>query len=259
MRSPEGVELTLPIATPAPRMAAYFIDTCLLWFVFAGLIAMLAVSFPLFDWVSEMTAELTPGRPDNRDQVFAALAPLFVVLMLIWMFGEFLYFSLWELAAGGRTPGKFFLKLRVVGLDGQPLSLRASLLRNLLRTVDMLPSTYAIGLVAMVVSPRCQRLGDHAAGTLVIRTDRIERPEDVQLPPGIEPLALSREQLARIGVRELTLIRSTLRRVDRNQRSPAIDQAARALAARLALPPEELADPLRLLQRALLSAQRKAR
>jgi len=220
---------------------------------------VLAVSFPLFDWLSEMTADLTPGQADNRDHVFAALAPLFVLVMLVWVFGEFLYFSLWELAAGGRTPGKYLMKLRVVGLDGQPLGVRASLIRNLLRTADMLPSTYAVGLCAMVVSQRSQRLGDHAAGTLVIRTDRVERPEDVQLPPGIEPLPLSREQMARLGVRELTLIRSALRRHERNYRTPAIDQAARALAARLALPPEELHDPLRLLQRALLSAQRKTR
>jgi uncharacterized RDD family membrane protein YckC len=240
-------------------MAAYFIDTCLLWLVFAGLIAMLAVSVPLFDWLSNLTEGLTPGAADHRDRVFAALAPLFVVVMLVWVFGEFLYFSLWELMAGGRTPGKYFMKLRVVGLDGRPLPVRASLIRNLLRTVDVLPTTYAVGLCAMVVSQRSQRLGDHAAGTLVIRTDRLERPEDVQLPPGIEPLPLSREQLARLGVRELTLIRSALRRFDRNQRSPAIEQAARALAVRLALPPEELADPLRLLQRALLSAQRKTR
>ena len=46
----EGVELTLPIATPAPRMAAYAVDMCLMWLLFAGTIALLAVSFPVFDW-----------------------------------------------------------------------------------------------------------------------------------------------------------------------------------------------------------------
>ena len=92
-----------------------------------------------------------------------------------------------------------------------------------------------------------------------MRRAQTERPADPVLPPGLEPLALSREQLARFGTRELTLVRGALRRFeapDTGGRIELIEEVARALKTRLELPEEELRDPLRLLQRALLTAQR---
>lgn len=262
MRSPEGVELVLPVATPAPRIAAYAIDFVLVTVVALSAFILLLLGSPVAQWLGEhlrqWAAESQAGDPDAA---LAALAPLLVIMLVVFTFGEVIYFSLWEALSRGLTPGKYFMRLRVVGLGGQPLDAKAAFLRNLLRAVDVLPSSYVIGLVTMIMSKRGQRLGDHAAGTLVIRTDRVERPTDPDVPEGLEPLALSREQLARLGARELTLVRSTLRRFtgSANPRSELLQQVATALAARLQLPPEELSDPLRFLQRALLTAQRANR
>ena len=85
---------------------------------------------------------------------------------------ELFYFVVFETLWRGRSPGKRLLGLGVVSEDGLPVSFGASLVRNLLRSADILPSSYTTGLVTMLVSKRTQRLGDIAAGTVVVRFDR---------------------------------------------------------------------------------------
>lgn len=82
------------------------------------------------------------------------------------------YFIFWEMLTRGRSPGKAMAGLRVVRGDGMPLTLRGSIVRNLMRVVDMLPVSYLVGFVAMMLSERRQRLGDSAAGTVVVRPAR---------------------------------------------------------------------------------------
>jgi hypothetical protein len=190
------------------------------------------------------------------------MAPLILACVLVVYFGELLYFSLWELATRGFTPGKYLVGLRVVGSDGQPVDAKAIFLRNVLRAVDVLPSGYVIGLVTMIGSRHGQRLGDHAAGTLVIRTDRVEAPAALELPEGLEPLALSREQLSRLGARELMLVRSTLRRLHgaqpaNAQDSALVQQVANAVCTRLGIAEGEAKPAERLLQRVLVTAARR--
>ena len=72
-------------------------------------------------------------------------------------------------ALAARTPGKVFMGLKVAKLDGGSYGWKAVLGRNLLRIVDFLPVLYGVGLVAIAVTPSNQRLGDLAAGTLVVR------------------------------------------------------------------------------------------
>lgn len=69
----------------------------------------------------------------------------------------------------GRTVGKFLVKIRVVGPDGGRPSLRASLVRNVLRLVDWLPALYALGMAAIAASSRSRRIGDRVADTGVVR------------------------------------------------------------------------------------------
>ena len=259
MRSPEGVEFSLPIATPAPRIAAYVIDFVLVACVVTTVVVLLLLATPLATLVLKQLENMRDTIGDGGEQaVLAALAPLLIAMLIAFVFGEILYFGTWEALARGVTPGKYIMRLRVVSTTGQVLDPKAAFLRNVLRMVDVLPSMYVVGLFAMVASPRGQRLGDHAAGTLVIRTDRVERPEDPMLPEELVPLALSREQQTRLGARELTLIRSTLRRYESPEscRFELVEQAAAAIITRLDLPPSEASDPLQLLRRALLTAQR---
>lgn len=258
VRSPEGVELELPIAGPASRIAAYCIDLVglgvLSFFVLVVAIMGMALHEGLHD-TFKAAFEPAGSGATPAEQARIAVAALVVGLVLL-SFSELIYFCFFELVSGGRSPGKYLMRLRVVGAEGQPVRPRAILIRNVLRAVDTLPAGYAFGLIAMIVSGRRQRLGDHAAGTLVIRADRVERPAAFALPLDLQPLALSREQLARLGERELSLLRTTLRRL-----KPGSDPASHALATQVA---EALTqrlkleattdDPVRLLQELLITA-----
>jgi hypothetical protein len=102
------------------------------------------------------------------------------------------------------TPGKRLLSLRVVQDDGAPLTLGSALLRNLLRFVDFLPVGYLFGLTSCMISSRFQRLGDLAAGTLVIYESKSQPrtlPETTPPRPPLVPLTLD-EQRAIIAFAE---------------------------------------------------------
>lgn len=79
-----------------------------------------------------------------------------------------LYFSLFEAFMGGQTLGKILLKLKVVTVEGNPIGFTKSLIRNILRYVDMLPTLYLLGFIIVAISEKNQRLGDMAAGTIVV-------------------------------------------------------------------------------------------
>lgn len=96
-------------------------------------------------------------------------AALLSVASFLVLFG---YGVAFETLASGRTPGKRAAGLRVVRSGGEPPGFLASAIRNLLRLIDIMPGFYAVGAVAIFVSSRNQRLGDLAAGTLVVRERR---------------------------------------------------------------------------------------
>ena len=92
--------------------------------------------------------------------------------LILWFALEWFYPVLFELLPGGATPGKRAFGLRVVMDSGLPLTPAASLLRNLLRSADFLPLAYGLGLAAMLMRADFKRLGDIAAGTLVVHVQR---------------------------------------------------------------------------------------
>lgn len=97
-----------------------------------------------------------------------------VGLSLVLTFAlEWFYPVVFELSPRGATPGKRALGLRVVMDDGMPVTLQASLLRNLLRVVDFLPLAYAAGVLSMLLRSDFKRLGDVVAGTLVIHDGQV--------------------------------------------------------------------------------------
>ena len=95
---------------------------------------------------------------------------LFAELLIAW-----LYFVLLEWLWNGQTIGKRFFGLRVISEDGEPARFVAVIVRNLVRVIDFLPFFYGFGLVALIISPRSQRLGDYAGGTFVVRAPRPRR------------------------------------------------------------------------------------
>src|SRR6266513_5072310 len=87
------------------------------------------------------------------------------------------YFAVFEWVWYGQTPGKRWLKLRVIREDGRPISFFEAMIRNLLRVVDIIfPPFYSIGLVSVFASDRDQRVGDLVAGTVVVREREAEAP-----------------------------------------------------------------------------------
>jgi hypothetical protein len=118
--------------------------------------------------------------------------------------------------------------------------------RNLLRAVDVLPGSYVVGLVAIVASPKGQRLGDLAAGTIVVRLDRgapLDLPIDEPVG-GDETFRFNRAQIAALGPLERQLLRQTLRRVegldDPDVSSAAPERSTEVLRGRIGYEPVSL-------------------
>ncbi len=119
-------------------------------------------------------------------------------LILIGIFCiEWFYPVLFEIRSG-MTPGKKMLGVRVVHDDGTPVALPASLIRNLIRCVDILPLFNMVGMTTMLFTSHFKRLGDLAAGTLVVyRSDLREKADFQQVeprPPSV-PLKLWQQRL----------------------------------------------------------------
>ena len=268
--SPEGVRLELPIAGPAPRMFAYGIDlgiiVGLLIFMVLALIATLPIGVTVDKWMhdvfheaSRQVAERNKGHPLEFGALGGLLIALFVLAQFIVETG---YFIFWEMLTNGRSPGKMLAGLRVVRRDGLPINLKSSVLRNVLRIVDILPENYVVGLVSMLLSPSGERLGDHVAGTIVIRLDRPNAAPEIEASQKGTALALTRSQLARIGPREIQLIRATLRRVPSlsGERSIALlNEVADTMRARLELSELLSSDPLIFLRDLLTMSERYSR
>src|SRR6266513_911231 len=109
------------------------------------------------------------------------LAILIVIVFLILSS----YFAFFEWIWNGQTPGKRWLKIRVIGEDGRPITFWEAAVRNLLRVVDMQPAPlfpfYSIGLISVFVSLSDQRIGDMVAGTVVVREREAEAPAFAQV------------------------------------------------------------------------------
>jgi len=140
LETPEGIDLLLRPAGPLPRSIAWLFDLLLR----GVLIACLAL---LLQFLGVL------GRG------------LFVILTFVINWG---YPILFEVLWQGRTPGKQLMKLCVVHDDGTPVGWPSSITRNLLRSADMLPFAYGFGLMSCLLNRQFKRLGDWAAGTLVV-------------------------------------------------------------------------------------------
>lgn len=122
--------------------------------------------------------------------VFGAWGKMGVGLILITLFCiEWLYPIVFELSRWGATPGKRAMGLRVVMDTGLPLTPAAAFTRNLLRVADFLPLAYGIGIVTMLLNGEAKRLGDLAAGTLVVHAEPVVLHDAL---PAAEPMPPAR-------------------------------------------------------------------
>lgn len=145
-----------------------------------------------------------------------------VALLFLIFYG---YFVIFETLWNGQTPGKRMLGIRVVRDGGYPIDFMASLIRNLIRVGEMIFGFYALAAVVAVFSPLNKRIGDLAAGTVVIRESRMESPEKM-LREVAEPVYAA---TAYVSGDERSLIRRFLER-----REDLVPQRRAMLAHQLA-------------------------
>lgn len=153
IRLPEGVDFSLPLAGPLSRFYALAIDFA----VYTALCSLLEKALKVLGLVSQDFANAS------------LLIAFFVVPIAYGVACEWL----WR----GQTLGKRLLRLRVMDATGLRLRFSQVLMRNLLRAVDALPAFYLVGGMVCLLSRRGQRLGDLAAGTVVVRLPNDLRPD----------------------------------------------------------------------------------
>ncbi len=161
--TPERVCFRHRLAGPGQRCAAWGIDVGVQILLILFLIALL-IPF---------------GAVPGLDGVGQGLM-MFALFVIQWFYG-----AVFETLLSGRTPGKLLLDLRVVRVDGSPGQLPDYLLRNLLRSVDFLPSGFGLGVLSMTIDPKLRRLGDLVAGTVVVAEDKAHMLGGVTLDPPV--------------------------------------------------------------------------
>lgn len=169
--TPEGVDIDLILAGVGSRFVATVFDQL----VQSAILLALAIAAGLagaggggggVDPTGTGTSSGAGQLDGNGDEVALAAVAVTALLLFSVQFG---YHVLFETLASGRTPGKRWTGLRVVTTGGGPVSFLTSVVRNLLRVVDFLPGFYGVAIVSVLATRHNQRLGDIAAGTLVVR------------------------------------------------------------------------------------------
>jgi uncharacterized membrane protein SpoIIM required for sporulation/uncharacterized RDD family membrane protein YckC len=156
--------------------------------------------------------------------VSASLAISMIVLIqfaVLWG-----YYVLFEALADGRTPGKRLQRLRVVRDGGYSVTFGASAVRNLMRIVDMQPIVlYGVGMLSVLISKSGKRLGDMAAGTIVVKEDFVRQPAVAEPAGGFSDTPQPPRLHAALSAAEFDL----LERFSQRQRD--LDPERRALIA----------------------------
>ncbi len=181
----EGIDLDLHLAGVGSRGIAFLVDLTLQSLV----LFLVTVTASAFDELG----------------VAAAAIATFVILLGYPILAEGL--------AGGRTVGKALLRIRVVAADGTPVTFLQAVIRNLVRVVDALPGVYGVGIASVLVTGRAQRVGDLAAGTVVVH----QGPAGVARAPSPSaavdlPDDADSWDLAAVTADELAAVRSFLAR-----------------------------------------------
>lgn len=167
IETPERVPLHFALASIGNRFIACAIDHAIQLLT----IILMVIAFTLLANFSNVSDQVS-----NAPKWVIAIA---IVVVFLIVSG---YFAFFEWIWNGQTPGKRWLKLRVIREDGRPVTFWEASVRNLLRSFDMMPAPfYSIGLISVFVSSRDQRVGDMVAGTVVVREREAEAPAFAQV------------------------------------------------------------------------------
>ncbi len=225
--TPENIQFEYRIAGPFRRLPSFLLDFAIRM--------MCVITFYIIAFLVGGTALLPVGMI------------LFLIMLVAFAFDWF-YGLFFESYWNGQTPGKWLTQIRVISVDGRPINAYQATVRNFLRLADFAPMvsfeafvtdappayavpTFLVALICMTLSPRFQRLGDLAAGTMVVVNERSWVPSNVKLedprvaslsehiPPNFrmsstlaKAIALYAERRSRISVGRRTELASHLAR-----------------------------------------------
>ncbi len=223
IETPERVPLHFALASIGNRFLACAFDHILQTI-------MMVVLFFILDW---LVGSLNAGGMEGASRWLIAL--WYILWFIVWSS----YFIIFEWRWNGQTPGKRWLRLRVIREDGRPITFWEAAVRNLVRILDIIPF-YSVGLISIFASSRDQRVGDHVAGTVVVRERETEAPtfsqvfdspvSDVALRRAYRPLQFTAD-ISPVTEREVEVVETYLRR-----RYDLPDHARMWMAWRVATP-----------------------
>lgn len=162
LTSTDATEVGLPIAGTGSRSYAFLVD----WHI------RLVLALAWFFGVAYLFVGVNAIFDDASD-LFGTWIFYVVVLPALALY--FLYHPVLEIAMKGRTPGKRLAGIRIVSIGGETPSVGAHLIRNAFRLIDALPSLYVLGLVVALTTARQVRIGDIAAGTVLVHERKLAR------------------------------------------------------------------------------------
>ncbi|HLJ94441.1 MAG TPA: RDD family protein, partial [Gemmataceae bacterium] len=217
IETPEQIDVSLELAGLGSRFVARVLD----WMIKLGI----AVVVGILGAIVLGLLGYAPGAKTVSIYVLTLLVGLFYAFFL----GYDIYF---EVRRNGQTPGKRRAGIRVIREEGAPLDFRSACIRNLLGTADFLPAFYLLGGLFVLLTPRNQRLGDLAAGTIVIRERAVAAPADVAVEVGrlaSPELVFTADQLAACNPNGRHILRSFFQRYHQLADEPR-HRLARSLA-----------------------------
>ena len=208
IETPERVPLHFALASTGNRFLACAFDHAL------QIVAIFVVTLAVM-WAASGVGAAFERLTDAPKWL---LALVILAALAIWSG----YFALFEWAWSGQTPGKRWLRLRVIREDGRPVTFWEAAARNLIRIFDMMPFPfYSVGLVAVFISRRDQRVGDMVAGTVVVREREAEAPtfaevfsaptSDLALRRLFRPVPFAAD-VSQVSAEEIEVVESFLRR-----------------------------------------------
>ena len=207
LQTPENVAVRYDLAGVGSRFIAAAIDTAVQFL----LILLVAFAIGVAGGVgmgAGALRDLEEG-PGGGPAIWLVAVFLLALFLLLWG-----YYVAFEMLWNGQTPGKRLTRLRVLRDTGYPIGFLDSLIRNLVRVVDFLPFAYGVGVLVMLVDARSRRLGDLAAGTMVVKERRGLRAADLvgeALPP-LEGAPPEVANVERLGAADYSLVREYLLR-----------------------------------------------
>jgi uncharacterized RDD family membrane protein YckC len=247
VNTPENVVFGYQIAGIGSRFLAALVDTSLI------LLLELVVALVMVPLVRQFGAN--SEETNNRLVAWGVAISVLIAFAVLWT-----YYIFFELIWNGQSPGKRWVGLRVMRSDGTPVTLLESLVRNLLRLVDFLPFAYGIGVVTMFLDHQGRRLGDLAAGVLVVFDRKSTSIQDL-MPQSVDiqgVVAFQNVPIEKLTAQELRLIEDFLRRREQlANRMELANRIAFRLRERLSLSPADLSwpDSEEFLSRLYLTAQ----